>query len=114
MKILHSTAGWKRVTLKAEWLLIGVFLLLAAFPSSTRGEDAVSFPDMALLEFLGSWETEKGEWIDPMLFRDAQVDGVRMSEESGDPQEPKAQADRTEVEDLSPEKKNDKGNMSDD
>lgn len=31
-------------------------------------KDEVESPSMELLEFLGNWETEGGEWIDPTLL----------------------------------------------
>ena len=31
-------------------------------------DDDASMPSMELLEFLGEWETEDGEWIDPILL----------------------------------------------
>ena len=47
-------------------------LLLAAAMGSeaviAQSEEAL--PDDALLEFLGEWETEQGEWIDPVELED--------------------------------------------
>jgi hypothetical protein len=31
-------------------------------------DDDASMPSMELLEFLGEWETEDGEWLDPILL----------------------------------------------
>jgi hypothetical protein len=31
-------------------------------------EDDTTMPSIELLEFLGEWETEDGDWIDPMLL----------------------------------------------
>ena len=30
-------------------------------------------PSMAFLEFLGEWETEEGEWIDPMELEKEEI-----------------------------------------
>ena len=39
-------------------------------------DDDASMPSMELLEFLGEWETEDGEWIDPIL-----LDAMLVSEQ---------------------------------
>ncbi len=62
-----------------RFLLIAI-LYLAALPAVVLGQDTqpnqitveadddTSMPSMALLEFLGEWETEDGDWIDPILL----------------------------------------------
>ena len=37
-------------------------------PTTVVYDDDASMPSMELLEFLGEWETEDGEWIDPILL----------------------------------------------
>ena len=52
----------------ADWLVLSMIL----FAPSARAEDAgpADVPDLELLEFLGEWETEDGEWIDPTSFEE--------------------------------------------
>jgi hypothetical protein len=50
-----------------RWLLL-VLLPLAA--SAAEDEQ----PSMELLEFLGSWETKDGEWLDPVSMLSALLD----------------------------------------
>lgn len=45
-----------------RWLLMWVLL---APPLVMAAENAEA-PSLELLEFLGNWETDKGEWQDPM------------------------------------------------
>lgn len=33
-------------------------------------------PDLELLEFLGKWETDEGEWIDPNLLIEAEIESL--------------------------------------
>ena len=60
------------------WVL--VLLILIVLPAVGLGQDQqqhsttivydddASMPSMELLEFLGEWETEDGEWVDPILL----------------------------------------------
>ncbi len=50
--------------------LLGVLGLLSLSPGVMAEEDTQA-PDLALLEFLGSWEDADGEWIDPLQMLDA-------------------------------------------
>jgi len=47
----------------AEWLVL--LALLAPLHAAPAGADEPSAPSLELLEFLGDWETEDGEWVDP-------------------------------------------------
>ena len=38
-------------------------------------------PSMELLEFLGSWETDDGEWVDPDLLEDTLLPDQESSDE---------------------------------
>lgn len=40
-----------------------------AFAEPDSAEPALE-PDLELLEFLGSWETDDGEWVDPSVWVD--------------------------------------------
>ncbi len=49
-----------------DWLVMGFVATMAfAEPESIDPET-----DLELLEFLGSWETDDGEWIDPTMLTD--------------------------------------------
>ena len=43
--------------------------------------DTEESPSMELLEFLGEWQTQEGDWIDPMAFIDAENEESQRSEE---------------------------------
>ena len=49
-----------------ELLSLGLFAALALADPEIQAPGQE--PDMILLEFLGSWETENGEWVDPMMW----------------------------------------------
>lgn len=48
----------------SRWLMLG--LLTALYGTAIAAEEEL--PSDELLEFLGSFETAKGEWIDPTDF----------------------------------------------
>lgn len=47
----------------------GLLLLLLLLSGNVLAEQEEA-PPPELLEFLGSWETAEGEWIDPLAFLD--------------------------------------------
>ncbi len=51
--------------------LLGVLGLLSLLPGVMAAEEDTQAPNLALLEFLGSWEDADGEWIDPLQMLDA-------------------------------------------
>jgi hypothetical protein len=51
-----------------RWLLLALLPLGAAFAAEEEQ------PSMELLEFLGSWETKDGEWLDPVSMLSALLD----------------------------------------
>ena len=57
-------------------LLIGVSLSAWAQEAEDDG------PSLQLLEFLGEWETESGEWVDPELFNEDYLDGLLTTTDS--------------------------------
>lgn len=59
--------GYPRKKPRASHAVL-LLLMMTTLPV-TAGED--SAPDMALLEFLGEWETPDGEWIDPVELETA-------------------------------------------
>ncbi len=58
-------------------ILLG--LLLAA-----PGQAADEVPDLALLEFLGEWEDEEGQWVDPLEFLEREGGQDGAAETSGE------------------------------
>ncbi len=51
---------------------LAVLGVLSLSPGAMAGdEEDAQAPDLALLEFLGSWEDADGEWIDPLQMLDA-------------------------------------------
>lgn len=40
----------------------------------TNNEQQITMPSMDFLEFLGEWETEQGEWIDPESLEDNEIE----------------------------------------
>jgi len=45
--------------------LLFALLFLSIFSLSVAAENKQEKPSTELLEFLGEWETEQGEWFDP-------------------------------------------------
>ena len=52
--------------------------MIVAFsiPLPAQEAEGETPPSLELLEFLGAWETEDGEWIDPALLQDKALDPV--------------------------------------
>lgn len=66
--IWSSITGWPSNIRVANTLMIAVLLvapLVAAAPP-----DAEPLPDMDFLEFLGSWQAQDGQWVDPLQVED--------------------------------------------
>jgi hypothetical protein len=90
--IWTSITGWlKRKTTPAD---LGLFLVVAAvlctepvLGAEISGKEAAvheneaNMPSMELLEFLGSWETDAGEWIDPALVEQMPLPDRETSDE---------------------------------
>jgi len=53
-----------RIFIAALGLLLGLWNF-GCWAEEPDAEPAADAPSMALLEFLGEWETPEGEWIDP-------------------------------------------------
>jgi len=51
--------------------IVYALMILALFGAPIRASIASDeLPSMELLEFLGEWQTEEGDWIDPTRFLD--------------------------------------------
>ena len=58
--------GWKKMKFPFNLL----FIIVTMFTLHTRAEDkpVEELPTMEFLEFLGEWEDDEGEWVDPKQF----------------------------------------------
>ena len=65
---------------------MSVIMMLLSFPSLHAEESSTTeSPSIDFLEFLGEWETEEGEWIDPVeLENEAYAILNEESEETND------------------------------
>ena len=54
-------SGWKNMIYPRRLLLLAMLMT----PFSNLVAETDTSPSMELLEFLGEWETEEGEWIAP-------------------------------------------------
>lgn len=62
----------------AEWCAL--FTLLLSTPAGAGESDAAT---LELLEFLGTWETGEGEWIDPTeLAEMPELDAVKERDDA--------------------------------
>ena len=61
MKIWNFISGWTMWNNPVDSLEILLIVSLALSPSAIADES----PEMALLEFLGEWETNDGKWLGP-------------------------------------------------
>ena len=68
--------------MRGKWFLLTIVLLIGLNASQVQGADKEQ-PSMELLEFLGSWETEGGEWIDPTELDDTTPPAEEQEDEKG-------------------------------
>jgi len=61
-------SGWKNMNCRHNL----VFLMMISLSPVTHSEPEIhgEAPALELLEFLGEWETDEGEWIDPAELED--------------------------------------------
>lgn len=71
----------KRVSV--VWLLMLVLIPFAAVADDAPEDES---PSLELLEFLADWETDDGEWVDPMRFQgpESQTTAVQADERDED------------------------------
>jgi hypothetical protein len=55
--------------------------LVFAAVAAAADEDSTDMPSMELLEFLGEFQTEDGEWIDPMELSDMERSEKQRNDE---------------------------------
>ena len=60
--------------------------LLLCSPSTVSGKDPgiLTTPDLELLEFLGTWETNDGQWINPLELSEPSMSGRQTGSVSPD------------------------------
>ncbi len=64
------------MTVSSRWLTLGLLLALQGVPAMAAEEE---IPSAELLEFLGSFETADGAWLDPSDF-EIPLLGVNLAE----------------------------------
>jgi len=72
MKTWSFMNGSKKMVYKVSAYYM---LLLISMPSLFADEQTNTevIPTIDFLEFLGDWETEEGEWLDPMEFENEEL-----------------------------------------
>ena len=68
MRTWNSTNGWMSMSFPVRVLVLLTWLVSMWAYAEGKTNDEV--PAMELLLFLGEWETDNGEWIDPGEFED--------------------------------------------
>ena len=71
-----SMSGW--INMRVSRAVLALTLCVCSAQAQAANEE--SEPDMALLEFLGEWETEDGEWLDPTSLEDIDDSGRQNDE----------------------------------
>lgn len=67
----------KSICLAPALMLVAASALAAGKPP-VKHPAVVQKPDPALLEFLGTWESPDGHWVDPMTFAKTDPDKLRQ------------------------------------
>lgn len=59
----------------AAWSLVLTLLIASSALGADQdgGDEQADVPPLELLEFLGQWETDDGEWIDPQELEDPEL-----------------------------------------
>lgn len=78
---IYGLKGWKNVDSHYPLLPLCLMILLSASVHAEQ-ESNNEEPDAVLLEYLGEWETAKGEWIDPLEL-DSLVTASCSNEQEG-------------------------------
>lgn len=82
--ISNFMSGWQNVKERVSWIAAG-FLTLCILSNNVMAAEIEEIrpSDMDLIEFIGGWESEDGQWLDPELFDPIFAeDEVVMEEES--------------------------------
>ena len=83
---LNFTNGWRAVTRRVNWLMVTLFCIPVSVCGDGMDSDGeIDFeapPSMELLEFLGDWELEDGEWFDPTGASEQEIQLESWTEQS--------------------------------
>jgi hypothetical protein len=72
MKIWSFMNGLKKMVCRVNACIL-FFLCSITSLFAEEQMDSETTPSIAFLEFLGEWETEQGEWIDPLDLEDEEL-----------------------------------------
>ena len=61
------------MNIPVKWLVLGVMIIFVS-PIDAKDASTLNNQDLEFLEFLGSWETEDGEWVDPLELIEKPMD----------------------------------------
>jgi hypothetical protein len=61
-------SGWKNMNCRLSVLVISMIILSPLLQAETQNEEEI--PTIELLEFLGEWQENDGEWLDPEELED--------------------------------------------
>ena len=75
MKTWISTSGWMSMSFPVRALVMLTWLVSMGAGAKEEDTDDGT-PAMELLLFLGQWETDNGEWVDPADFEDDSFEQV--------------------------------------
>lgn len=68
MKNSNFTSGLRIMSYPLSLVIVSfIFFSSTIYAEEQKEESAIS---IELLEFLGEWETDDGDWVDPMEFDD--------------------------------------------
>lgn len=71
-----SIRGWLYAKAQLRWLVAA--LCLTAQPALWLAPAIATEPDMEMLEFLGTWETSHGDWVDPFELEETMTPPVQF------------------------------------
>ena len=77
--------GWLSMNIRVKWFVLVLMTMLIASPSTAKDAQTLSKQDLEFLEFLGSWETEDGEWVNPLDLIEKPMDEQAGEEVLYDP-----------------------------
>ena len=71
--------------------------MLSTISTNMNAQDSISDPNMDFLEFLGSWETKEGQWVDPIEFLENSPEDTEQEESFfGETEEPSTEEQKNE------------------
>ena len=70
-----STRGWLNVKAQLRWIVAA--FCLTAQSALWLAPAIATEPDTEMLEFLGTWETSNGEWVDPFELEETMTPPIQ-------------------------------------